>query len=53
MHILTIVHFDIYEHYRKWALQNKNLKSLFQNYNLTHFSKHLEYESHTISLKTK
>ena len=31
------------EHNRKRTLRNKNLKSLFQNYNLTYFSKHLEY----------
>ena len=41
------------EHYRMWKIQNKNLKSLFQNHNLTYFSKHLEYESHAISLKKK
>ena len=41
------------EHYRKRTLQNKKLKSLFQNYNFTYFSKHLEYESHTISLNDK
>ena len=41
------------EHYKKWTLKNKNLKSLFQNYNFTYFCKHLEYESHTISLNDK
>ena len=28
---------------RKRTLRNKNLKSLFQNYNLTYFSKHFIY----------
>ena len=51
-YIFVIVHFNLMNiYYRKWTLQNKNLNSLFQNYNLTYFSKHLEYKSHTISLK--
>ena len=36
--IYLIVHFDIMNFlYRKWTLQNKTLKSLFQSYNLTYF----------------